>query len=421
MAIQQHQHHPQSRCQRQWSRLEGFCTAIFVLSIFNLYSTGTNILTSSHFNNEMMPSSDEVDGSQEEYHNPHDHQQLLQNHRTRDYSYNDNEGSDDHQYFDGSASSTVQRRNRLVTVVGLESSGTTFVATTIAKALGYTKTNSKDLFHNMLTIEIPSTSANDDFTTTTPPRTTTWVQHVSLPSGFFREHQEGFERRFELPPTVPVIVPDECKIPGRYPYQPLQAVEVRSPQNIVASGSRNVRSSSSGNRMKRPAYTKTCREVLHMDYLMEYPKRYFVNLTSHVRWYQDRHVDATVVVVVRDQSLHFRGILKTHCTNATAAQEQFLHGRYLIEEAMTQLQQPHRQRPIRDPYHQTNEQGEVELQQFTNYDHNELIVVSYETLMTLQEAYLFDLYEQLGMLDATYIPEFVDGNAKYVSLSETST
>ena len=396
---------------------------------------GTNI--NMTINMISTSSSDEIDNDNNEGGDDNQHNYQIDESKTSSTSLQQEEMENHHR------SDSNRNHHRLITVVGLESSGTTFVATTIAKALGYTKTNSKDLFHNMLTIEIPqSTSAtsatsptNEDFTTTTTT-TTTWVQHVSLPTGFFREHQEGFERRFELPPTVPVVVPDECKIPARYPYKPPQSqadAEV-SRSSSSSGGRRNFRGrSSSTNRMQRPAYTKTCREILQMSYLMEYPNRYFVNLTSHVRWYQSRHVDVTVVVVVRDQSLHFRGILKTHCTNKTAAYEQFVHGRYIIQDAMTQLQQPQQQGRIpRDSYRPTNnEQGAAVLHSFNNNnnnnnsnnnnnnnnnsDHNELIIVSYETLMTLQETYLFDLYDQLGMFDATYIPEFVDGNAKYVS------
>ena len=42
-----------------------------------------------------------------------------------------------------------------------------------------------------------------------------------------------------------------------------------------------------------------------------------------------------------------------------------------------------------------------------------VLTVSYEALMALRESYLFDTYKMLGV-NSTYIPEFKDGNAKYI-------
>lgn len=49
-----------------------------------------------------------------------------------------------------------------------------------------------------------------------------------------------------------------------------------------------------------------------------------------------------------------------------------------------------------------------------NGDKERVITVSYEAMMEFKETYLFDLYHQLG-IDSTYVPDFNDGNAKYIT------
>jgi hypothetical protein len=50
---------------------------------------------------------------------------------------------------------------------------------------------------------------------------------------------------------------------------------------------------------------------------------------------------------------------------------------------------------------------------------SEVVLVSYEGIMSLGESYLFDIYRQLG-INSTYTPSFKDGNAKYVVAPPTS-
>ena len=79
------------------------------------------------------------------------------------------------------------------------------------------------------------------------------------------------------------------------------------------------------------------------------PTRYFVNLTSHLEFYQRRGVETTLVVVVRDPAMHFRGI------SSKSAYAEFQTGRTLLQQATEQI--------------------------------NHVVVVSYETLMTLKDIY----------------------------------
>ena len=84
---------------------------------------------------------------------------------------------------------------------------------------------------------------------------------------------------------------------------------------------------------------------------------------------------------------------------------------------------------------QQQQVGHDDARSRSSNNYAELILVSYETLMTLQDTYLIDLYEQLGITPNVvdgknndvnsnslhyYIPRFVDGNAKYVSAASES-
>jgi hypothetical protein len=111
--------------------------------------------------------------------------------------------------------------------------------------------------------------------------------------------------------------------------------------------------------------------------------RYFVNITSHINFYRQRGVDTTAVLVVRDPALHFRGITSNHCKNETAAFEQYKTGQAILQHAMNHL------------------------------DPDSFTVVSYETLMTLKQVYLKEIYKALH-IESDYIPEFKNGNIDHV-------
>lgn len=220
--------------------------------------------------------------------------------------------------------------DRLIAVFGLESSGTTFVADVLARALDLPVTRFK----------LKNTLMSKD---------RSWMlQHVSLPTGSFKEGKANFHRRFERLPVLDMLAPDQCAAFGVSPRRP------------------------------RPA-SVLCQDM-GLEHLVPYPDRFFVNITSHLEWYRQRGMDVTAVLMIRDRSMHFQGVYKQHCPNATAAQEQFLLGRQLLQEAV---------------------------------GHPNTIVVSYESLMLLQDAYVKHLYQTLH-IDSTYIPSFADGNAKYV-------
>ena len=235
---------------------------------------------------------------------------------------------------------------RLITVFGLESSGTTILTSTLASAVG-AKEVLPDLVHR---------------TMTTNESKRTEIQHVSLPWGWNIHGQEGKSEN-EVLSTIDVIPPMECMV---YPHYPLKWKQIEKDAE--------------------PA-DPNCRSETGFTERVRLPQRFMVNITSHVKWYQERGVQVTAVVMVRDDYAHMQGKFGTHNKNMTLAIQEDSHAKRLIENAMSFLSS-----------HEVPPQ---------------LILVSYETLMSLQKPYLFDLYRQLE-INSTYMPGFQSGNKKYV-------
>mmetsp|Transcript_23451 Transcript_23451/g.28670 ORF Transcript_23451/g.28670 Transcript_23451/m.28670 type:complete len:351 (-) Transcript_23451:159-1211(-) len=137
---------------------------------------------------------------------------------------------------------------------------------------------------------------------------------------------------------------------------------------------------------------RACEELGLNEYAF-YPKRFFVNITSHVRWYRDRGALATAIVVVRDHNVALQSKHRDHCNDETLAKAENEWGLRLINEAMNELSHEHRS-------------GEPP----------EIILVSYETMMSLGVDYLHVVFDklQLRMRDGFAVnPHFKDGNTKY--------
>lgn len=176
---------------------------------------------------------------------------------------------------------------KLYVIYGLESSGTTFTAKTIALALR--------CIH-----------LRGDFMSTVDHRIQ--VQHISLPWGFLQEGNPGFAERYTKPlPTVPVFYPTGCRLDnqkGKWaPYMFTTKPE--------------------------------CVSIMGKEF-MAIPPRLFVNISSHVHWYRERGVRVYPILVIRDAMLHFQGIVNKggHCQNAQAAYQQFEQGREILYETM---------------------------------------------------------------------------------------
>lgn len=213
---------------------------------------------------------------------------------------------------------------RLIAVFGLESSGTTFVTETLAKAVGARQVVADLYYQNDQNIAL---------------------QHLSLPW--------GGSPKWIPPQIVPFVPAPACLLfPGH----------------------------------ERREFPAKCALEAGLTDFVELPPRFFVNITSHVQYYQELlGVPTSVVIVVRDKDIHFYGKLKHARHNVTAAITEDEVGNQLVQQALVQIPS--------------------------------LILVSYESLMSLQDSYLFHLYKQLH-IQSEYIPEFHNGNAKYIIKKE---
>jgi hypothetical protein len=231
---------------------------------------------------------------------------------------------------------------RLFLIYGLESSGTTFTAKTIALALG-----------------IEPAKARSDFLETEDKRD--HVQHISLPWGAIMPGQWGYSTRYSEPlPMLPVFYPKPCQM------NPIYALKNGKPQ---------------GPQLRGPP--KMCQDFMD-DQVLTRPLRFFVNMTTHITWYRERGVLVYPIMVVRDPGLHMKGITDRrtgHATNDPAAYGQYEMGRAIMVETIEKGLNP--------------------------------IIISYETMLTLQRPYLCQLYETLG-IETNFLPTFKNGNTKYL-------
>jgi len=131
---------------------------------------------------------------------------------------------------------------------------------------------------------------------------------------------------------------------------------------------------------------------LGIDKPIESPMRHFTNLTTHVKWYEDQGVRATVVIVVREQTIESLNKFKDHCHNKEIGMAENEYGKRFILEALDNLSQD----------------GPTP----------NLVIISYETLMAFGNSYLKSLiYPKLGIEidDNMFIPPILDANAPYIN------
>ena len=187
------------------------------------------------------------------------------------------------------------------------------------------------------------------------------VQHISLPWGAIKPGEWGFSTRYSEPlPMLPVFYPKPCQM------NPVFAVKNGKPQ---------------GPQLRPPP--KVCQDFMD-DQVLTRPHRFFINMTTHITWYRERGVLVYPIMVVRDPALHMKGITDQrlgHTPNDAAAYVQYKTGRAIMVETIEKGLNP--------------------------------IIISYETMLTLQRPYLCQLYETLG-IETDFLPTFKNGNTKYL-------
>lgn len=314
----------------------------------------------------------------------------------------------------------------VVTIFGPESSGTTFLSTTLGVAVGAWAPEGKWTFIPGNQWKIPGD--DHEFTETTrflletslgrramSPDGNWEIQHLSLPWGWYCEE----DRKTEI---VEALVPEEC-----WRYQEDSHVSPKAAEAIWYGKAKRAKKKidyyknpdNFENVEKIPIrkaqelkYIDLCKNEVHISQENEgdesewscgakcgtgafdgfalYPKRFSVNITSHIEWYLSRGVEVTAILSARDRSISTKSKLQDHCKLDIGVEED-----KVALDLMT------------DALERYGKRG-------SDGDRERALVVSYEGLMGVGKAHLFDLYRKLG-INSTYVPTFKDGNSKYVA------
>jgi hypothetical protein len=287
---------------------------------------------------------------------------------------------------------------RVITIFGAESSGTTFLSTALGVATGafteggmWQPVPVSDRWKWEKDVERRVMSANGEWE----------LQHISQPWGWNCKTHNTVD-------VVEALIPEECSRLEYYPQYTFRQGDgilfknKGKPPNTPPPISPDLTP-------EEKKIQERCRNEVHVtnkdnwscgakcgsspayEGFALYPKRFSVNITSHIEWYLSRGVDITVIISVRDRTIHMKG--KTnHCPNESLRDREEEMALQLMKEAIEKYGK------------RGTKVGEKQ----------RAIVVSYEGLMGIQEAYLLELYAQIG-IDSTYAPLFKDGNAKYVT------
>lgn len=191
------------------------------------------------------------------------------------------------------------------------------------------------------------------------------IQHLSLPWGMGDCHSSDYNSN-----TVPYLVPKECGCtldPGQ--------------QTLLWE------------RCLSHSLHSDCKNVLGLREYLYYPNRFFVNITSHVRFYQERNVVTTAVVITRDERISVLSKTGDHCKDTQSSEAENRHGMKIIKEAVQKLNH-----------------------NFNGDTPPEIVLVSYEIMMSLGTPYFNIIFDKLGLPhDEHHEINLRDANQKYIS------
>jgi len=261
---------------------------------------------------------------------------------------------------------------RIYSVIGLEDSGTQFVSRIITRALKKSKyregsrpTNEKSEGADIM------------------------VQHFSLPWGSTCQHNPN-------PPVIDVVIPSQCM------RKHIGHKEMKQCNEIT-------------NDLWGFATERSAKIV--------YPPRYQLDIVSHKEWYDAQGVEQYFIIVVRDEKISSVARSK-HCNNETLRDDEEKVGTDIIINAINKYILADGEEEVTgDTYgfwaaenfqHDDDGKGSRNRKLSALPFGNNVVLVSYETMMKLGPIYVQMLYEVLG-IETDYVPEIRDGNAKYVN------
>eukprot|EP00986_Skeletonema_menzelii_P008955 scaffold3929_cov141-Skeletonema_menzelii.AAC.7 len=281
---------------------------------------------------------------------------------------------------------------RVITVVGPESSGSTFLATTLAVAAGVNlEEKSRGRNHRFRALNRRARTVDGELE----------IQHLSLPWGMFCGINSSDEIGVNV---VDALVPGECfryeLAPSLRPFlvEDIGFQESATPLDVARNGPLTEIEARALQRCRDEAFISEQSNLScgakcgtgKFDGYALYPSRFSVNITSHVEWYLQRGVDVTVILSTRDRSISKRGKERLHCKIQSVARREDEVALELMNEGLTKYGT------------------------FGSIGRDRVFVSSYEALMSMKDEYLFGLYKVLR-INSTYVPSFEDGNEKYVT------
>jgi hypothetical protein len=293
---------------------------------------------------------------------------------------------------------------KIISVIGLESSGTQFVSKIFEEALqtGPYREGSLPCYETCtdesLECERKKTLIKNH--ECIENNREVQVQHFSLPWGATCILQPN-------PPIVNVILPPQC---SREQTDPIEIKECNAMSSDIYGIQLN----------GKP---------------MIYPKRYQLDITSHKQWYDQQGVEQIFIIVMRDKTISYAA-RRDHCANATLRKQEDDVGKELIIHAINTF--------IVDS---DDEDDKVTTASFTHWiakqyqilhngdsndgngkyvrqrrrrladallNNNNVVIVSYETLIQLDATYIKMILSSLG-IKSNFLPTIKDSNRKYVN------
>ncbi|KAL3811451.1 hypothetical protein ACHAXA_007606 [Cyclostephanos tholiformis] len=150
---------------------------------------------------------------------------------------------------------------------------------------------------------------------------------------------------------------------------------------------------------------------------MEYPKRFQLDITTNKKWYDAQGVEQIFIIVIRDSTISYTARVD-HCSDPDLRKQEEEVGMEIIINAInTYILKDVDEKVTTKSYthwvaKQDQDKGKRRLS--TLPSRNNVVVISYESLVKLGETYVKMLYATLG-IESDFIPDIKDSNKKYLN------
>jgi hypothetical protein len=156
---------------------------------------------------------------------------------------------------------------------------------------------------------------------------------------------------------------------------------------------------------------------------VKYPPRWNLDIISNKEFYEKNNVEVFKIIVIRDSTISLKARKSArHCQNQIRAKQEEEAGTAIIVDAINKyiLENDKDRLVTSETYpmwlvENFNTKGHVRraLSSTGLLSGQNVVLVSYESLIKLQQVYVELLYKTLG-IESDYEPDFKDGNFKYI-------